>query len=102
MAFTTVASTAEVPPGCGKQVTVNGRKVAVFNVGGNYHAIDDTCTHRGASLAEGSLAGNEVTCPWHAARFDVTTGANLCPPARTGVSTFKVQVVGDEIQVDAG
>ncbi|HZT82202.1 MAG TPA: non-heme iron oxygenase ferredoxin subunit [Gemmataceae bacterium] len=100
MAFVRVATVQEVPAGTGKQVTVNGRKIALFNVEGKFHAIDDTCPHRGAPLWEGELIGNEVTCPWHGARFDVTTGAHLCPPARSGVASYKVQVVGDEVQVE--
>jgi nitrite reductase (NADH) small subunit/3-phenylpropionate/trans-cinnamate dioxygenase ferredoxin subunit len=102
MAFTKVATVQEIPPGKGKQVVVNGRKVAVFNVNGAFHAIDDTCPHRGADLWEGDLEGNEVICPWHGARFDVTTGANLCPPARTNIASHKVQIVGDEVQVEVG
>jgi nitrite reductase/ring-hydroxylating ferredoxin subunit len=51
-------------------------------------------------LWEGELIGTEVTCPWHGARFDVTRGAHLCPPARSDVVCYKVQVVGDEVQVD--
>jgi nitrite reductase/ring-hydroxylating ferredoxin subunit len=100
MAFTKVATVPEVPAGTSKQVVAGGRTLALFNVGGAFHAIDDTCPHRGGPLWEGELAGVEVTCPWHGARFDVTTGANLGPPARTGVASYKVQVVGDEIQID--
>jgi nitrite reductase (NADH) small subunit len=100
MAFTKVATVHDVPPGMGRQVVVNGRKLALFNVDGTIYAIDDTCPHRGAPLSEGDVMGNEVTCPWHAARFDVTTGAALCPPASRGVMLYKVQVVGDEIHVE--
>jgi nitrite reductase/ring-hydroxylating ferredoxin subunit len=100
MAFTKAASVQQVPAGTAKQVKVSGRTLAVFNVGGTYYAIDDACPHRGASLAEGDVAGNEVTCPWHGARFDMGTGAHLSPPAPRGVTAYKVQVVGDEIQVE--
>jgi nitrite reductase/ring-hydroxylating ferredoxin subunit len=102
MAFVKVATVQEVPPGQGKQVKVGGKTLAVFNAGGTFYAIDDTCPHRGASLAEGVLEGHEVTCPWHAATFDVTTGAHLSPPARSDVGCYKVQVVGAEVQVDVG
>jgi nitrite reductase/ring-hydroxylating ferredoxin subunit len=102
MAFTKAAAVTEVPPGRAKQVTVNGKAVGLFNVGGTFYAIDDTCPHRGAPLSEGDVAGTEVTCPWHAAAFDLTTGAHLCPPAPRGVAIYKVQVVGDEVQVDVG
>jgi nitrite reductase/ring-hydroxylating ferredoxin subunit len=100
MPFTKVATTQEMPAGTARQVTVNGRTVALFNLNGTYHAIDDTCPHRGGPLSEGEVEGNEVTCPWHGARFDVTTGAHLCPPAQSGVAAYKVQVVGDEVQVE--
>jgi nitrite reductase/ring-hydroxylating ferredoxin subunit len=100
MPFTKVATVAEVPPGKGKQVTVNGVKVALFNVNGAFLAISDTCPHRGGPLSEGTLTGNEVECPWHGGKFNVTTGAHLCPPARSDVAAYKVQVMGDEVQVD--
>jgi nitrite reductase/ring-hydroxylating ferredoxin subunit len=100
MAFVTATKLAEIPPGQGKQVTVGGKVISLYNVGGTVYAIEDTCPHRGAPLWEGDLEGTEVTCPWHGARFDVTTGAHLCPPAPRGVASYKVQVVGDEVQVD--
>jgi nitrite reductase/ring-hydroxylating ferredoxin subunit len=100
MAFVTVATLPEVPPGRGKQVTVQGWTLALFNVNGTIYAIDDTCPHKGAPLSQGPVAGTDVICPWHAARFDLCTGAFLSPPARRGVQTFKVQVSGDEIQVE--
>jgi nitrite reductase/ring-hydroxylating ferredoxin subunit len=100
MAYVKVATVQELPPGKAKQVTIQGRTVAIFNVGGSFHAIDDTCPHRGAPLWEGDISGTEVTCPWHGARFDLTSGAHLCPPAQSGVASYKVQLVGDEVQVD--
>src|SRR5262249_49406333 len=101
MAFTKVATVEEIPPGLGKGVVVGGRKVAVFNSGGEFFALEDNCPHRGAPLSEGTCEGRELTCPWHGARFDLATGANLSPPAQTGVAAFKVQVVVDEVEVDA-
>jgi nitrite reductase/ring-hydroxylating ferredoxin subunit len=100
MPFTKVATIQELPAGTGKQVTVNGRKIALFNLGATVVAIDDTCPHRGAPLSEGTVSGTEVMCPWHGARFDLNTGNHLCPPAKNGVPVFKVQISGDEIQVD--
>ena len=100
MAFTKVATVGEIAPGKAKQVTVNGRKVGVYNVNGTYYAMEDTCTHRGAPLSEGECEGTVVICPWHGAQFDVTSGSHLSPPALRGVASYKVQVVGDEVQVD--
>lgn len=100
MAFVKAATLQEVPVGKSKQVTLDGRRVALFNVAGVVYAIEDCCPHRGAPLWDGDLDGTELTCSWHGARFDVTTGVHLCPPAPRGVATYKVQIVGDEVQVD--
>src|SRR5205823_1884293 len=100
MPFTKVATLDEISSGTARQVTVNGRTLALFNIEGVVYAIDDTCPHRGAPLSEGECEGTEITCPWHGARFDLTTGSHLSPPARAGVTAFKVQVVGNEVQVD--
>ncbi len=100
MAFTRAATVEELAPGTAKQVTLNGRKLALFNINGTFYAIEDTCPHRGGPLSEGELEGTQVTCPWHGARFDVTAGTHLSPPAPRDVASFKVQVVGNEVQVD--
>jgi len=100
MAFTKVAQVADIPAGKAKQVSVNGKTVAVFNSNGTFYALDNECPHRGGPLAEGELSATEVECPWHGARFDITTGAHLCPPAPRGVTAYKVQVVGQDVQVD--
>jgi nitrite reductase/ring-hydroxylating ferredoxin subunit len=102
MAFTKVATLQEIPAGHAKPVTVNGRKIGVFNVNGTFYAIEDQCTHRGAPLSEGECEGTEVICPWHGARFDLATGSHRSPPAPSGVAAYKTQVVGDEVQVDVG
>lgn len=102
MAFVKVATVSEVPAGQAKQAKVGDKTLAVFNLNGNFYAIDDTCPHRGGPLSEGDLQGHEVTCPWHGAAFDVTSGAHLSPPARSDVASYKVQIVGEEVQVDVG
>ena len=98
--FVKVGMTGEIAPGQGKRVEAGGRKIALFNVDGTYYAIDDTCTHRGGPLSEGELAGSEVTCPWHGAVFDVTTGKVLGPPAAQGVARYNVRVSGGSIEVE--
>jgi nitrite reductase/ring-hydroxylating ferredoxin subunit len=84
----------------GKLVEVGGLGIAVFNVGGSYYAIENTCPHRGGPLAEGMMAGEEVICPWHGARFNVKTGAVLTPPAQRSVKSFPVRVTGDDVEVE--
>ncbi len=79
---------------------VNGQPIALFNVDGKFHAIYDKCTHRGASLSQGQLNGSTVTCPFHGAEFDVTTGQNLSPPAPAPARYFKVSQEGNELFVE--
>ena len=69
-----IAQKKDLEPGQGLSVEVEDKKIALFNIDGSYYAIDDTCTHRGGPLSEGSVEGTVVTCPWHGARFDVTSG----------------------------
>ncbi len=97
--FVKVARTDEIAPGQGKMVEVSGKKIALFNVEGSIYAIDDTCTHRGGPLSEGALEGKEVTCPWHGATFDVTTGEVLGPPAPKEVARYNIRVEGSDIEV---
>jgi nitrite reductase/ring-hydroxylating ferredoxin subunit len=98
--FVKVARTDEVTPGQAKLVEVGGKEIALFNVAGSFHAIDNNCTHVGGPLCEGELDGNEVTCPWHGATFDVTSGAALGPPASAAVSRYNVRIEGSEIEVE--
>ena len=99
--LTTVAKTSELPPGKAMTVQVAGQTVAVFNVGGTYYAIEDTCTHAGGPLSEGVVDGTTVTCPWHGGGFDLTTGKVLNPPAPADVARYQVRVEGDDIKVEA-
>jgi len=96
----TVAKTSEIGAGQAKAVDVKGQTVAIFNVGGTFYAIEDTCTHVGGPLSEGEVQGTAVTCPWHGAQFDVTSGKVLGPPAAEGVKSYPVRVEGDEIKVE--
>jgi nitrite reductase/ring-hydroxylating ferredoxin subunit len=84
----------------GRLVEAAGKSIAVFHLGGNYYAIDNTCTHRGGPLSDGTVADEEVTCPWHRARFNVKTGAALGGPAPEGVKSFPVRVTGEDIEVE--
>jgi 3-phenylpropionate/trans-cinnamate dioxygenase ferredoxin component len=69
--------------------------IAVFNVGGELYAIDDTCTHQDASLADGWVEDCTVECPLHAACFDLRTGLPSGPPAKAAVRTHEVVVDAD-------
>ncbi|MDZ7344512.1 MAG: non-heme iron oxygenase ferredoxin subunit [candidate division KSB1 bacterium] len=98
--FIKVATIDEIAPGTGKQVEANGKQIALFNLDGNFYAIDNTCTHRGGPLAEGFVEGEDVTCPWHGAQFNIKTGAVVGPPATQRVTTYNVRVQGNEIEIE--
>jgi len=98
--FVKVATTDEIAPESGKQVEVNGKQIALFNLDGNFYAIDNTCTHRGGPLAEGFVEGEEVTCPWHGARYNIKTGAVLSPPAPQGVAKYNVRLQGNDVEIE--
>ena len=95
-----VASVDEIPEGKVKMVTVDSLRIALCNYAGNIYAIDDVCTHDGGSLDQGELEGNEIECPRHGARFDVTTGQVKALPAVRPVRTYPVHVSDGRIFVD--
>lgn len=95
-----VADVGDIPPGECHTVELEGLAVALFNVDGTIYAINNKCSHVGGPLGEGALIGKEVTCPWHSARFDVTSGEALSGPARGDVNSFKVSVDGTAVVVE--
>lgn len=97
--FKKVASASEIPAGEMTIVEVDGEEVAIANVGGEFFAFTNTCTHRGGPLGEGILMGDVVECPFHAGRFNVRTGAVVAPPPSEPVQTYAVRVDGDDISV---
>jgi nitrite reductase (NADH) small subunit len=96
-----VAAVGEVSPGEGRVVEAGGRTLALFNVDGVFYAIDNACSHRGGPLGEGDLEGTVVSCPWHAWRWDVTSGANVNNPA-VRVACFQARVQDGAVFVHLG
>ena len=97
-----VGKTSEMPEGKLNKVSVDGKEVLLVNLGGNYFAMDDTCTHSGASLSEGQLDGSTVTCGWHGAKFDCKTGKLEKFPAKINdLKSYKVIVEADDIFIEA-
>jgi 3-phenylpropionate/trans-cinnamate dioxygenase ferredoxin component len=99
MRWIKIAEMADVPPGTGRTTNVEGRLIALFNVEGSFHALDDLCSHMGGSLGKGRLTNRQVICPWHGARFDVNTGRVMSPPAGSGVQSYAVRVEGHSVFV---
>src|SRR4030043_150419 len=97
-AFIAVAETGEIAPGRVKVVEVDGRRIALCNVDGEFFAIDDVCPPAGGSLDQGELYDNVIECPRHGARFDVKTGKVLALPAVKPVNTYAVRVDGVRVE----
>lgn len=94
-----VAPAASIPPGDYATVEIDRQLVAVFNIDGEYLAIDDVCTHDGEGLAGGELEGEVIVCPRHGARFSLRTGAVLGPPAYEPVRTYQTRVADGMVEV---
>ncbi len=99
MRFVPVCSLEEIPLGGGKLIEIEGLEVALFRVGDEVFALDNTCTHAGGPLAEGEVEGEEVICPWHEARFHLRTGGATRPPAFEGVQTYSVRVTNGQVEL---
>ena len=97
--FIRVADTKDIPPSQMKEVQVDGESVCIANVDGKYYAINNICTHEGGPLADGTLDGYEVECPWHNSRFDVRTGEVTSPPANEPEPVYEVKIDGDYILI---
>lgn len=94
-----IASVRECPPGCSCELLAADRIVALFNVDGEFYALDGICPHQGGPLGKGTLAGCVVTCPWHGWQFDVQTGQHQST-ASLSHPKFPVRVEGDDVFVD--
>ena len=108
MACHVVASIEDIPPGSRKLVEAGGRAVVVFNLGGEFFALNDRCPHLGGSLSHGiqtslvqsaepgqyqsSRPGEVVKCPWHGWEFDIRTGRSFCEPERIRARRYPVSV----------
>ncbi|HWL06545.1 MAG TPA: Rieske (2Fe-2S) protein [Xanthobacteraceae bacterium] len=108
MARHVVAALADFPPGTRRLIEISGRKIAVFNVKGEFFAIFNRCPHEGGSMFHGQLVGliessspgeykysrqdEIIRCPWHSWEFDLRTGKSWCDPNRVKVRNYNVKV----------
>jgi nitrite reductase/ring-hydroxylating ferredoxin subunit len=90
--FKRVANVTSISSGKAAVFDVDGKKIAVYNVAGVFYAVDNACSHRGGPLGEGSLHGTTITCPWHGAQFDVTSGQVLGLPASADITSYATKV----------
>lgn len=100
MGWINVAAVKDFPSGTWHVIDTDNASILVFNIDGNFYAIENMCTHDGGTLAGGCLLGDEIVCPRHGARFCVRTGAVTAPPAYEDVNTFLTRIEGAFVQVN--
>jgi p-cumate 2,3-dioxygenase ferredoxin subunit len=96
----TLCATSDVPEGEIHRVELaGGLAIAIYNVGGEYFATDDLCTHGDASLAEGEIEGGRIVCPFHLGTFDIRTGEPTSAPCSVPLRTYALTVENGEIRL---
>ncbi len=98
--FVKAAKTTEIPERTAKFLEIEDKRIALFNLDGEFYALDDTCPHAEGPLSEGSIEGEDVECPWHGSRFNIKTGAVTEPPALDNVTRYNVRVTGEDIEIE--
>lgn len=97
--FKKVARTDEIPVGKVMGFEIGLDRIVICNTGQGFYAMNDECTHQSLPLSGGKLKGNEIICPHHGTKFDVTTGNVTHPPAIVPVDTYEVKIENGEIFV---
>jgi nitrite reductase (NADH) small subunit len=97
--YVKMATLDELKEGVAKEVEHDGRIYALFNVGGVISAIDGICPHQGGPLADGTIEGTCVTCPWHGWEFDVRTGKTPLG-ARMKQAVYDVKIEGQDVLIE--
>lgn len=100
--YVAVGDLNALQPGHTFRAEINGTIVAVANIKGKFFAFQDFCTHRYASLSEGTFEGTEVRCPWHNSCFDVRDGKVTKGPAKVDLKVFPVRIRDGKVEVQAG
>ena len=101
MAFVKVAQRGEIKENSGKELYINGSRIALFNANGKYDAIEALCRHQDGSLAPGKIDGEVVECPLHSWHYNIKTGELLDYLEGVKLTTYNVDVRGDGIYIDA-
>lgn len=100
----TLAKNGELADGERKLIDLDGVRIALFNIDGQYYCIGDVCSHDDGPVAEGECDGFEIQCPRHGARFDLRDGRVLCFPAIRDIPSYPVSINGNlvQIEIDSG
>ncbi len=94
-----VISVNDLQEGMHTVVDLDDVSLLLVNIGGEFHAIENLCSHDGGELSGGEITGTEIICPRHGSHFCLKTGAVLSAPAFEDIDTYAVRVVGDRVQI---
>lgn len=97
--WTDIASVDDIDFSVPLCVYVQDQAIALYRVGDEVFATDDTCSHAEASLSEGSYTGYTVTCPRHGGQFDIRDGRAVKMPAVSPIETFPVRVKNGRVLI---
>jgi len=97
--FIEVAEVSELANGERLFVEIDNTSIVLFNIAGKYFAIGDVCSHDDGPVGEGELDKDQIICPRHGARFDLSNGKALILPAVEDIPAFPVRSVGNKIEV---
>jgi nitrite reductase (NADH) small subunit len=100
LAFVKVAQRGEIKDNGGKELDINGTRVALFHANGKYYAIEAHCRHQDGSLAPGKIDGEVVECPLHSWHYNIRTGELLDYLEGVKLVTYKVDVRGNDIFIE--
>ena len=87
-------------PGEPRSFKIKGHEILAVKVGGKIYCLDGRCTHAGAPIAEGTLGGEVLTCPWHYSQFNITTGVVLRGPADKPLKIYPVEERENSVFID--
>lgn len=99
MAWHYLAKTSDIRRSEVRGFMVAGLAIAVYNVGGEFFATRDCCSHQEAQLSRGFLLDEIVECPLHGAKFNVKTGAAVGLPATRAITTYQLKITNEEIYI---
>lgn len=97
--FIEIASEDEIQIGERLHIEIDGLPLVVFNIGGEFYAIADLCSHDDGPLGDGELENMEIVCPRHGARFDLRSGKALTLPAVVDIPAYPVRVKDSKIEI---
>jgi nitrite reductase/ring-hydroxylating ferredoxin subunit len=98
--FLKLCSTEDIPAGAIKQFDLKEEEILVVNLGDQFFCLEARCSHAGAPLAEGSLQGDILTCPWHYSQFKITDGSVVRGPANVSLKVYRMMVKEGQLLVE--